>query len=189
MLPHVYRVTKYDPADRGQHGHYIGAESEISDHGPVEAAYLMAVAAFAEDTGIDQLVVREPQIGGFAHFGLEPPVGGHGLAGLFPNDLAGFHDGAPVPVEVGLELVRAMLRDNGAWCRLEVDRAFSRCTSAGTSTSTWAAAGSVKRRWPVPAHSGCSRNAWTRRRTTSSPMSLTYSARPTPTSGPACDGW
>ncbi|MCX5112680.1 S1 RNA-binding domain-containing protein [Streptomyces sp. NBC_00378] len=125
MLPHVYRVTKYDPADRDQHGHYIGAESEISDHGPVEAAYLMAVAAFAEDMGIDQLTVREPQIGGFAHFGLEPPVGGHGLAGLFPNDLAGFHDGTPVPVEVGLELVRAMLRDNGAWCRLEVDGVFS----------------------------------------------------------------
>ncbi|MFJ8849208.1 hypothetical protein [Streptomyces sp. NPDC102437] len=63
MLPHVHRVTKHDPADRDQHGHYTGAESEISDHGTVEAAYLMAVAAFAEDTGIDQLVVREPQIG------------------------------------------------------------------------------------------------------------------------------
>ncbi|MGW9116209.1 S1 RNA-binding domain-containing protein [Streptomyces sp. NPDC055663] len=125
MLPHVHRVTKYDPADRDQRGHYTGAESEISDHGPVEAAYLMAVAAFAEDTGIDQLTVREPEISGFAHFGLEPPVGGHGLAGLFPDDLAGFHDGASVSIEVGLELVRAMLRDSGAWCRLEVDGAFS----------------------------------------------------------------
>lgn len=125
MLPHVYRITKYDPADRDQHGHYIGAEAEISDHGPVEAAYLMAVAAFAEDTGIGQLAIREPEISGFAHFIPEPAVESHGLAGLFPHDLAGFQDGAQVPIEAGLELVRAMLRDNGAWCRLEVEGRFS----------------------------------------------------------------
>ncbi|MFD8263402.1 hypothetical protein ACFV19_31885 [Streptomyces griseoluteus] len=53
---------------------------------------------------------REPQLGGFAHFGLEPPADGYGLADLFP---AGFHDGALVPLAVGLELVRSMLRDNG----------------------------------------------------------------------------
>ncbi|MFB7213013.1 hypothetical protein [Streptomyces sp. NPDC056255] len=47
-----------------------------------------------------QLAVREPQIGGFAHFGLEPPVGGHGLAGLFPNSLAKLHDGAPVSFNI-----------------------------------------------------------------------------------------
>ncbi|GAB7106821.1 hypothetical protein JCM4814A_51350 [Streptomyces phaeofaciens JCM 4814] len=125
MLPYVHRVTKYDPADRDQHGHYIGAEPSTSDHGPVEAAYLQAVAAFAEESGVDRLAVREPQISGFAPFGLEPPVDGYGLAGLFPAGLAGFHDGALVPVDVGLELVRAMLRDNGAWCRLEADGAFA----------------------------------------------------------------
>ncbi|MCX4399087.1 S1 RNA-binding domain-containing protein [Streptomyces sp. NBC_01767] len=125
VLPHVYRITRYDPADRDQHGHYIGAEAEISDHGPVEAAYLMAVAAFAEDTGVGQLAIREPEISGFAHVGPEPAVDGHGMAGLFPHDLAGFHDGAQVPVEVGLEIVRAMLRDNGAWCRLEVEGRIS----------------------------------------------------------------
>jgi small subunit ribosomal protein S1 len=125
VLPYVYQVTKYDPADRDQHGHYTGAEPATSDHGPVEAAYLQAIAALAEETGIDQLAIREPQIGGFVHFGLEPPVDGYGLADLFPADLAGFHDGALVPIAVGLELVRAMLRDNGAWCRLEAEGSFA----------------------------------------------------------------
>ncbi|MFC5155229.1 hypothetical protein [Streptomyces amakusaensis] len=38
----VHRITKYDPADRDEHGHYTGAEEAVSDHGPVEAAYLNA---------------------------------------------------------------------------------------------------------------------------------------------------
>lgn len=125
MLPYVYQVTKYDPAARDQHGHYVGVEPATSDHGPVETAYLQAVAAFAEEAGVAQLAIREPQIGGFAHFGLEPPVDGYGLADLFPAGLTGFHDGALVPMAVGLELVRAMLRDNGAWCRLEAEGAFA----------------------------------------------------------------
>ncbi|MER7585709.1 S1 RNA-binding domain-containing protein [Kitasatospora sp. NPDC097691] len=126
MLPYVYQVTKYDPADRDERGAYIGAEEPVSDHGPVEAAYLKAVAAFAEDTGVRQLAVREPQVASrLAHFGLEPAVEGGGLGGLFPPDLTGYHDGASVPVPVGLELVRAMLRDNGAWCRLEVEDTFA----------------------------------------------------------------
>jgi predicted RNA-binding protein with RPS1 domain len=125
VLPYVYQVTKYDPADRDQHGHYAGAEPASSDHGPVEAAYLKAVAAFAEEAGVDHLAIREPEIVGFAHFGLEPPVHDYGLAGLIPDGLAGFHDGASVSIAVGLELVRAMLRDNGAWCRLEVEGVFT----------------------------------------------------------------
>lgn len=125
MLPYVYRVTKYDPADRDQYGHYTGTELATSDHGRVEAAYLQAVAAFAEETGVDQLAIREPQLSGIVHFGLEPPVDGHGLADLFPAGPTGFHDGALVPIAVSLELVRAMLRDNGAWCRLEAEGAFT----------------------------------------------------------------
>ncbi|WP_406335716.1 S1 RNA-binding domain-containing protein [Streptomyces sp. NBC_00203] len=125
-MPHfVYRITKYDPADRDEHGSYTGAEDSTSDHGPVESAYLQAIAAFAEDTGIDTFAIREPQIAGLAHFGLEPAADGHGLAGLFPPDLTGFHDGAQVSLRVGLELVRAMLRDSGAWCRLEVEDVFA----------------------------------------------------------------
>ncbi|MFK0049986.1 S1 RNA-binding domain-containing protein [Streptomyces sp. NPDC090741] len=126
MLPHVYRITKYDPADRDQHGHYTGAEEAHSDQGPVEAAYLKAVAAFAEESGIDCLAVREPQVAaGFADFGVEPAVEGHGLGGLFLPGHAGYHDGAQVSLSVALELVRAMLRDSGAWCRLEAEGRFT----------------------------------------------------------------
>ncbi|MFJ4151975.1 S1 RNA-binding domain-containing protein [Streptomyces galbus] len=125
MPPFVYRITKYDPAHRDERGHYTGSEDTVSNHGPVEEAYLAAVTSFAEAAGIDQLEIREPQIAGFARFGLEPAVDGYGLADLFPAGPAGFHDGALVPIAVGLELVRAMLRDNGAWCRLESGEAFA----------------------------------------------------------------
>ncbi|MFI6787947.1 RNA-binding protein [Nonomuraea sp. NPDC050383] len=124
MSVHVHRITKYDPADRTEHGSYAGPEDVHSDHGPVEAAYLEAVAAFAEETGITHLTIREPGVTGFVNFGVEPPLDGHGLAGLFPPDLTGYHDGARVPMAVALELVRAMLRDNGAWCRLEDEDRF-----------------------------------------------------------------
>ncbi|MFK0016172.1 RNA-binding protein [Streptomyces sp. NPDC091027] len=121
----VHRITKYDPADRDERGHYTGAEDTVSDHGPVEAAYLAAIAAFAESSGIDRLEIRDPEVTGFVHFGLEPPVEGHGLHGLFPPDLTGYHDGAEVSLPVALELVRAMLRDHGAWCRLEAGEVFT----------------------------------------------------------------
>ncbi|MGW0410357.1 S1 RNA-binding domain-containing protein [Streptomyces collinus] len=124
-LSYVYEVTKYDPADRDEHGHYTGSEPSASDHGPVETAYLRAVAAFAEESGVDHLVIREPHISGPVHFTLEPVADDHGLTGLLQGGLAGFHDGAVVPVEVGLQLVRAMLRDSGAWCRLEVESLFT----------------------------------------------------------------
>lgn len=124
-LPYVYEVTKYDPADRDEQGHYTGGEPSASDHGPVETAYLRAVAAFAEESGVDHLVIREPHISGPVHFGLEPVADDHGLTALLRGGLAGFHDGAVVPVEVGLQLVRAMLRDSGPWCRLEVESLFT----------------------------------------------------------------
>lgn len=124
-LPYVYRVTKYDPTDRDEHGRYTGAEDVVSDHGEVEAAYLEAVEAFAADTGVDRLSVREPQIPGLVHFGAEPALSDFGLDGLFPAGLAGFHDGAETQLATGLELVRVMLRDGGAWCRLEAEGAFA----------------------------------------------------------------
>ncbi|MFE9603939.1 RNA-binding protein [Streptomyces hokutonensis] len=121
QLPYVHRVTKYDPADRDEHGHYTGTEETFSDQGEVEAAYLQAVAAFAAEACVERLSVREPGVVSLAHFGVEPPLEGFGLAGIFPTDLTGFHDGAEVPVDIGLELVRLMLRDSGAWCRLEAE--------------------------------------------------------------------
>lgn len=123
MPPYAYRVTKYDPADRDEQGSYTGPENELSDHGPVERAYLEAVAAFAAEIGIDRLTVREPSLpGNGPWFGLEPPIPGLGLAGILREE--DYHDGAEVTVETGLELVRAMLRDNGAWCRLEAGDRF-----------------------------------------------------------------
>ncbi|MCY0925992.1 hypothetical protein OTB20_07170 [Streptomyces sp. H27-H1] len=44
---------------------------------------------------------------------------GGGLAWLFPDGVGGFHDGASVPVPLALELLRGMLREHGASCRLE----------------------------------------------------------------------
>lgn len=123
LLPHTYRVTRYDPADRDEHGRYVGVESLRGDRCPVEAAYLASVAAFAQESGVTYLAVREPGLV-VVNFGLEPMIDGYGLAGLFPPDLTGFHDGARVSIMVGLDLARAMLRDNGAFCRLEVEDRF-----------------------------------------------------------------
>ncbi|MFI9050267.1 S1 RNA-binding domain-containing protein [Streptomyces sp. NPDC053427] len=104
-LPHVHRITKYDPRDRDARGRYTGPEDTDSDHGPVEAAYLSAVAAFAEESGVRRLSVREPE-----HAGRPVPPG--------------FHDGAEVSLPAALELVRGMLRGSGGWCRLEREGTF-----------------------------------------------------------------
>ncbi|MEU6013569.1 hypothetical protein ABZ826_05710 [Streptomyces sp. NPDC047515] len=101
MPPYVYRVTKYDPVDRDEHGHDTGFED--SDRGQAEDACRQAVEVFATDTGIDHLAVREPQVASLAHFGAERPWGDFGLDGLFPSGLTGFHDGAEVPLAVRLE--------------------------------------------------------------------------------------
>ncbi|MEF9886896.1 RNA-binding protein [Streptomyces sp. P9-A4] len=122
QLPYVHRVSKYDPVELDVHGHYTGAEDTISDHGEVEAAYLQA---FAADAGIDRLSVREPEVSSLVHFGVEAPLDGFGLGTLLPGGLAGFHDGAEVSLDTGVELVRLMLRDSGAWCRLEAEGAFA----------------------------------------------------------------
>ncbi|MFC8538120.1 RNA-binding protein [Streptomyces sp. NPDC057249] len=121
----VHRITKYNPADRDEHGNYQGAEEAISDQGPVEAAYLQAISAFAEVAGIDRLEIREPSVTGLVHFGAQPAVEGHGLSGLFPDDLTGYYDGAEVSLAVALELIRVMLREQGAWCRLEAGDVFT----------------------------------------------------------------
>ncbi|GHD08726.1 hypothetical protein GCM10010313_29320 [Streptomyces violarus] len=46
-------------------------------------------------------------------------------ARLFPSGQAAFHDGAQMPLDIALELVRVMLRDSGAWCRLEAEDTFA----------------------------------------------------------------
>ena len=117
-------MTKYDPTDWNDEGRYVGPEDEVSDHGPVEAAYLAAAAAFADESGINQLAVRDPEVSTFVNFHLEAPIEGEGLIGLFAPDLSDYYDGAIVPLSVGLELIRVMLRANGAWCCLEVENRF-----------------------------------------------------------------
>lgn len=77
----VHRITKYDPADRDERGHYAGTEDPDSDHGPVEAAYLAAIAAFAEASGIDRLEIREPSVTGL------DAVARTRALGLFPEPL------------------------------------------------------------------------------------------------------
>lgn len=121
----VHRITKYDPDDRDEDGSYRGAEEAVSDHGPVEAAYLEAISAFAHATGTAHLEIREPSITGPVYFGAQPASPDHGLGGLFPEGLTGYHDGAEVSLEVALELVRVMLREQGAWCRLEAGDVFT----------------------------------------------------------------
>ncbi|MGW0584200.1 RNA-binding protein, partial [Streptomyces sp. NPDC002920] len=76
-------------------------------------------------TGIDHLAVREPKLSSPMHFGVEQPLEGFGLDGLFPTGASGFHDGTEVPLDIALALVRIMLRDGGAWCRLEAEDAFA----------------------------------------------------------------
>lgn len=121
MLHYVYAITPSACADCAERGVYVGAEETFDNRGPVEEAYLRVVAAFAEEMGVRHLSVREPGLVPSPHaFTRKPKVADHGLGGLFPDDLSGFHDGAQVALPVALELVRAMLRDSGAWCRLEV---------------------------------------------------------------------
>ncbi|MFB7949245.1 RNA-binding protein [Kitasatospora phosalacinea] len=119
MLPHVYRVTKYDPARRNAYGRYTGTEDTDSDHGPIEAAYVAAVAAFAADSGVTELEVREPEL-----VGLGAPEDA-GLDALLPGGREGLHDGLRVDVPTAQELVRAMLRGNGLWCCLEAEGRFA----------------------------------------------------------------
>ncbi|MFC8723526.1 RNA-binding protein, partial [Kitasatospora sp. NPDC057198] len=119
MLPYVYRVTKYDPADRDGRGRYTGAEDTDSDHGPVEAAYVAAVAAFAADSGATELEIREPEL---VHLG-EPEDAE--LDALLPGGREGLHDGLRVDVPTVRELVRVMLRGSGFWCRLEAEGRFA----------------------------------------------------------------
>ena len=86
VLLYTYQITRCDPAGRAELGRYTGSHSQVSDHSPVEAAYLEAVAAFAEKGGMQRLATREPKVvSGFVHFGLEPPAEYHGLADPVPG--------------------------------------------------------------------------------------------------------
>jgi hypothetical protein len=106
-LPCWWRVTRYDPALRDERGAYrVDTWTSVSDVGPeltlneyldVEAGYLQAFRAFAEESGVVQLQIRELDIG------------------------EGAREGELVAVDAAGELVRRMLREELV-CRLESPR-------------------------------------------------------------------
>ncbi|MER5326771.1 hypothetical protein [Streptosporangium roseum] len=137
MLDYRFRVTKYDPRLRNESGAFIGDDwtciSEIGQvfdgqvltrerYEQVEAAYLKAVELFAQESGITELAVRTPLFG--RDFAPGPLLPGYGPAtsGLLSEE---FYDGRQVSLPEGLELVQAMLRGDGVWCRLEAEGRFS----------------------------------------------------------------
>ncbi|MFJ1790334.1 hypothetical protein [Kitasatospora griseola] len=181
MPKFVHRVTKYDPANRDERGHYL-ADDVDSDRGPIEAAYLRAVVAFAEECGVDRLSVRGP-----GAFLLEPDEAGMRLEDLLPS-LGDFHDGAEVPLEVALELVRMMLRGDEGRCLLEAGDEFF--VHIGYDQYMYIGTGRASVPRPVPAGSACSRSRYRSRPTRRSPRSRTArSGPPTRRSGRGCTGW
>ncbi|GAA0397736.1 hypothetical protein Acor_84680 [Acrocarpospora corrugata] len=138
MLDHGFRVTKYDPRLRDGRGAFIGDDwTSIGEIGhtfdgriltreryeQVESAYLTAAELFARDSGVTELAVRTPAVltAGVSS-GLLLPNYGPAVSGLSAEE---FYDGREVPLPVALEVVRAMLREDGVWCRLEAQDRFS----------------------------------------------------------------
>lgn len=73
-LPFAWRVTRYDPAGRDAKGAYLsrswtsigdvgkdygGIELTLGEYERVEAAYVQTFAAFATESGVETLVLRE----------------------------------------------------------------------------------------------------------------------------------
>lgn len=102
MISHHYRITHYDQALRDERGTFTGSDwTSISDIGAtfdgsrlttseylaVESAHLVAVTAFAEETGVESLRVEALNFG------------------------SGFREGQSVDLIEAAEIVRAMLRE------------------------------------------------------------------------------
>ncbi|MFD7557092.1 S1 RNA-binding domain-containing protein [Streptomyces sp. NPDC059835] len=119
----VYRITPYDPAERAP-SKYGAPALPYASREQVAAACVAAAAGFALTAGADQLLLDNPMLEGFFSHSDRSGRRGHGLAGLFPPDLSGYHDGARVPLATGLGLLRAMVLREGAWCRLHTGDGF-----------------------------------------------------------------
>ncbi|MFG2233037.1 S1 RNA-binding domain-containing protein [Streptomyces sp. NPDC048723] len=100
----------------------------------VAGAFVAAARRFALQAGVDRLTIDNPMARGFFSFKVRSAPSAPELAGLFPPDRpgssgplppSGYHDGARVPLDTGLELLRAMLLCEGPWCRLHTDGGFS----------------------------------------------------------------
>ncbi|MFF4421775.1 S1 RNA-binding domain-containing protein [Streptomyces sp. NPDC001549] len=99
----------------------------------VAEAFVAAARRFAREAGADRLTIDNPMARGFFSFRSRSAPSAPEPAGLFPTDRpgstgplppSGYHDGAHVPLDTGLELLRAMLLREGPWCRLHTDGGF-----------------------------------------------------------------
>ncbi|MEV0763437.1 hypothetical protein [Nocardia sp. NPDC050435] len=121
ILPFEYRVTKYDPRHRDDHGHYrrdewtsasdIGRRFEsgvltIEEYLRVERDYLSTLAACAAAAGCAALTVTDREARD-----LRDPVLRAGV------------EGARLPMPAVLEVARGVLREQ-LWCRLEDEDRF-----------------------------------------------------------------
>ncbi|MFD7785080.1 S1 RNA-binding domain-containing protein [Streptomyces nojiriensis] len=95
--------------------------------------FVAAARRFALEAGIDRLTIDNPMARGFFSFRSRSAPSAPELAGLFPPDRpsssgplppSGYHDGARVPLDTGLELLRAVLLHEGPWCRLHAEGGF-----------------------------------------------------------------
>jgi small subunit ribosomal protein S1 len=111
-LAHEYRLTKYDPARRDEHGAFMdddwtaitdigeergGKTLTVADYLDIEARHLIVVASFCEESSVSSLLVDTVQ----DHDGLLRAK-----------------EGDRVSLVRAVEVVRLMLREE-AWCRLE----------------------------------------------------------------------
>lgn len=109
-VPFTWRVTKYDPALRDERGRftddtwtsiadigasYDGEQLTLEEYERVEASYLAAARAFADEAGVTELEVRSVD---------------HG-----PRDLT---EGELASIDRAIEILRLMLREE-AICTLE----------------------------------------------------------------------
>ncbi|WP_051781986.1 MULTISPECIES: S1 RNA-binding domain-containing protein [unclassified Streptomyces] len=120
MQPFTYRLT---PA----------AAVTFAVREQVAEAFVAAARRFSLQAGIERLTIDNPMACGFFSFRGRSAPSAPELAGLFPADRpdpsgppgpSDYHDGAHVSLDVGLELLRAMLLREGPWCRLHAEDGF-----------------------------------------------------------------
>ncbi|MFE7712822.1 S1 RNA-binding domain-containing protein [Streptomyces sp. NPDC057486] len=121
MAPFVYRLRTFAADAEG-----IDDRTTLAYDSRESAANMWAAAAigFALDAGLTHLTVDNPVKNGFFSYSVRSGRGHHGLDGLFPYDLSGYHDGATVYLGTAMGLVRAMVLREGTWCRLVGDGGF-----------------------------------------------------------------
>ncbi|MGI5171735.1 S1 RNA-binding domain-containing protein [Spirillospora sp. CA-253888] len=121
MAPVVYRLRAFTEDAEG-----AGDSTTLAYDSRESAANMWAAAVigFALDAELTHLTIDNPVKTGFFSYSVRSGRGHHGLDGLFPYDLSGYHDGASVRLGTAMGLVRAMVLRDGTWCRLVGDGGF-----------------------------------------------------------------